>query len=261
MNLELRAAYKDIQSGIRPMLNNIILAFLAVLALAILYTFWVTDKIVSPLKKLTAAVSSISSGVQSIQYVVIDSNDEVGILSRALNETYAKINEYSMYINALAYRDSLTGIKNSTAYAEAIAELNKEINLGNPSFGVIVADINNLKKTNDTYGHDVGNELIVHASKILKDVFKASPVYRIGGDEFVVILNGKDLEKHRELMEKADAAFSADYIEVNDEKIDVSIARGVAVFDPSIDRVYADVFAKADRLMYINKENMKAVRV
>lgn len=147
------------------------------------------------------------------------------------------------------------------AYTEAIAELDKEINLGNPDFGVMVADINNLKKTNDIYGHDIGNELITHAAKILSDTFKTNSIYRIGGDEFVIILRGKDLEKHRSLMEKMDAAFSADYVSVHDETVPVSIGRGVAIFNSNIDRVYIDVFAKAYQAMYLNKEEMKVMRV
>ena len=257
MHLELRAAYQDIQKSIRPMLYYIIGAFGIVFVAAILYTIWITDKIVAPLKKLTAAAASITSGIQDVE-LKVDSKDEIGILANVLVETYAKIREYSAYINALAYRDSLTGIKNSTAYTEAIEEINKEINLGNPSFGVIVADINNLKKTNDTYGHDIGNELIVHASRIMTDIFKTSSVYRIGGDEFVAILRGKDLERHRLLMEKLDIALSADYITVYDETIPVSVARGFSEFDPAIDRVYTDVFAKADHAMYLHKEKMKA---
>ena len=154
----------------------------------------------------------------------------------------------------------MTGIKNSTAYAEAIDELDKEINLDNPAFGVIVADINNLKITNDTYGHDVGNELIVHSSKIMKEIFKKSSVYRIGGDEFVVILKGQDLDNHHALIEKMDEAFAADYLNVNNDTVAVSIARGVAVFDPAIDNIYTDVFAKADYAMYMNKEAMKKAR-
>ena len=260
MHLELRAEYRDIQSGIRPMLSNIISAFILVFVLAVLYTFYVTYRIVKPLKKLTAAAKNISSGIQEDVSLVVDSNDEIGTLSRVLNDTFSKIREYSTYINALAYRDSLTGIKNSTAYTEAIEELNKEINLDNPSFGVMVADINNLKKTNDTYGHDVGNELIVHSAKILIDIFKTSAVFRIGGDEFVVILKGKDLEKHHSLIEKMDAAFSADYITVDDDTVPVSIARGVAIFDSSIDRVYTDVFSKADHAMYLDKEEKKVAR-
>jgi diguanylate cyclase (GGDEF)-like protein len=260
MRLDLRAAYKDIQSGIRPMLTYIVAAFLTVFVLAILYTVWVTHKIVTPLKKLTVAAGKISSGEQEID-LIVDSKDEVGILSRVLDDTYGKIREYSAYINALAYRDSLTGIKNSTAYTEAIEELNKEINLGTPDFGVIVADINNLKKTNDTYGHDVGNELIVHTAKILTETFKTSPVFRIGGDEFAIILRGKDLEKHRALIEKMDVAFASDFISVNEISVPVLVARGVAVFDPTIDNVYTDVFSKADHAMYMNKQAMKAVEV
>ena len=257
MNIELRAAYEDIQRSIRPMLTYIIAAFLLVFVLAILYTFWVTDRIVAPLKKLTAAAASISSGMKDVD-IIVDSDDEIGMLSRVLGDTYGKIREYSAYINALAYRDSLTGIKNSTAYAEAIDELDKQINLENPSFGVIVADINNLKETNDTHGHDVGNELIVHSSRILTDTFRTSSVFRIGGDEFVVILKGKDLERHRKLMEKLDKALSSDYITVNDERIPVSVARGVSVFDSTIDHVYKDVFTKADHAMYLHKAAMKA---
>ena len=257
MTLELRGAYKDIQSGIRPMLRTIIVAFLVVFAAAIVYTLYVTRRIVTPLKKLTEAAASISSGVQDVN-LAVDSEDEIGILSRVLDDTYGKIREYSTYINALAYRDSLTGIKNSTAYAEAIEELDREINLANPVFGVIVADINNLKKTNDTYGHDIGNELIVRASKILSDTFKTSAVFRIGGDEFVVLLRGGDLERHRGLVEKMDLAFSRDFVSANGEEVPVSVARGIAMFDPEIDRVYTDVFAKADHAMYMNKELMKA---
>ncbi len=258
MSLELRAAYQDIQHDIRPMISNIILAFLLLLVLAILYTVWVTRKIVAPLKKLTAAASVISSGVQEID-LVVDSKDEIGILSRVLSDTYAKILEYSSHIKALAYRDSLTGVKNSTAYTEAIETLNKEINLSNPAFGILVADINNLKKTNDSYGHEVGNDLIIHAARILVETFKASSIYRIGGDEFVVLLKNKDLERYRTLLDKMDAAFEAEYIVVGDEMVSVSIARGLAIFDPMIDHVYTDVFAKADRAMYMNKELMKCM--
>lgn len=132
--------------------------------------------------------------------------------------------------------------------------------MGTSAFAVIVADINNLKKTNDTYGHDIGNKLIVHSARILTDICKTSSVYRIGGDAFVVILKGKDLERHRTRIEKMEIAFSADYITVNDETVPVSIARGISVFDPAIDRVYTDVFAKADHAMYMNKEDMKAAR-
>lgn len=259
MYLELRADYKDIQRDIHPMLSRIVVAFIVVLFFSILYTIFVTHRIVRPLKQLTVAAEEISSGIGEapLSQIPVDSKDEVGTLSRVLKNTYERIQEYTTYINALAYRDSLTGIKNSTAYSEAIAELNKEINHSNLPFGVLVADINNLKKTNDKYGHDVGNELIIHTAKILTDTFRTSTVFRIGGDEFAVVLKGSDYDNYHTLLVKLDEACSEDYITVCENKIPVSLARGVSIFNPEIDCVYEDVFAKADHAMYLNKEESK----
>lgn len=262
MYLELRADYEDIQRNIRPMLGRIVMAFVVVLIGAIIYTVFVTHKIVKPLKQLTAAAEKLADGGSIEQDgVVINSKDEIGTLYTVLNNTYAKIQEYNAYINALAYRDSLTGIKNSTAYAEAMARLDQEINCGNPQFGVLVVDINNLKKTNDRYGHDMGNELIVHTAKLLTDTFKTSAIFRVGGDEFAVILTGKDYENYRAAVVRLDEACSQDYITVCEDRIPVSLARGVSIYDPSIDRVYKDVFAKADHAMYLHKEQSKLASV
>lgn len=259
MYLELRADYKDIQKDIHPMLGRIVMAFVIVLMLSIVYTVVVTRKIVKPLGQLTFAAQRLSEGVsdEDLSQIPVYSKDEIGTLSRVLVNTYERIQEYTTYINALAYRDSLTGLKNSTAYSEATKELNKNINCDNPRFGVLVADINNLKQTNDKFGHDIGNQLIIHTAKILTDIFKMSSVFRIGGDEFAIILKDKDYDGYRVLLERMDESCSKDFITVCDTRIPVSIARGVSLFDPSIDRVYEDVFSKADHAMYMHKEQCK----
>lgn len=261
MYLELRADYKDIQREIYPMLSRIVIAFVIVLLLSILYTILVTHRIVHPLKMLTYAAERISGGIneEDLAKIPVHSKDEVGTLSKVLVKTYGKIQEYTAYINALAYRDSLTGVKNSTAYTEAVKELNKDINYNNPKFGVLVADINNLKQTNDKFGHDIGNELIIHTAKILTDIFKRSSIFRIGGDEFAVILKDKDYDNYRVLIEEMDEACSKDFITICENRIPVSIARGVSLFKPSIDKVYEDVFAKADHAMYMHKEECKQI--
>lgn len=262
MYLELHADYRDIQQEIRPMLSTIVHVFLLVLAAAIVYTVIVTRRIVKPLKQLTSAAEDLAASRQIKPVdIPINSNDEIGTLSRVLKDTYEKISEYTVYINALAYRDSLTGIKNSTAYTEAIAGINKDINCSSAVFGVLVADLNDLKQTNDTYGHDVGNELIVHAARILTDIFKNSLVFRIGGDEFAVILKDRDLSSYHKLISQMDNACKEDHISVEGNEIPVCLARGVALFDPKIDRVYEDVFAKADHSMYLHKEQIKTVSV
>lgn len=260
MTLVLRADYQDIQSDIHPMLGKIVIAFLIVLLLSIVYTVTVTIRIVKPLKELTSVAEEISEGVseEQLSRFPVNSKDEVGTLSRVLKSAYGRLVEYTAYINALAYRDSLTGLKNSTAYSEAIAGINSEINCGSPSFGVVVVDINNLKRTNDKYGHDIGNDLIKHSAGIIAETFRTSAVFRIGGDEFVIIVRGKDLENYRALLERLDEACAQDYITVCENRLPVSLARGVAIYDPSIDHVYDDVFAKADHAMYLHKNEKKA---
>lgn len=263
MFLVMHADYKDIQKDIHPMLEKIVFAFIIVLLCSIIYTFLFTRRIVKPLKRLTVAAEKVSGGLSNSDFskIPIDSKDEIGTLSRALLTTYSKIQEYTTYINTLAYRDSLTGIKNSTAYAEAIAEINQEILTGNPEFGVIVADINNLKEANDKYGHDVGNDLIIQTSKILISTFQSSAVYRVGGDEFAIILKGNDYQQYRNLMEKMDNSYLNSSITVGETSLPISVARGVSIYDQSIDRVYEDVFAKADQAMYMNKEKIKSALV
>lgn len=259
MYLSLHADYKDIQRDLRPMLGKIVHAFVVVLICAIGYTIFVTRKIVKPLKRLTAAAQAISSGLDQLDTsdLLVDSDDEIGSLSQVLSSTYAKIQEHTAYINALAYRDSLTGIKNTTAYTEAIKDLNKEICTGNPKFGVLMADINNLKETNDKFGHDVGDDLIVRTAKILTEIFQSSVIFRIGGDEFAVILLNEDYERYRTLLQQMDDACATACVSTGAHSIPVSVARGIARFDPSIDRTYEDVFAKADYAMYSNKEECK----
>ncbi len=261
MQLELRADYKDIQHDIHPMLSKIVLAFVIVLFVSILYTIIVTNRIVRPLKQLTSAAEEMSLGAEGkqLEEISVNTKDEIGILSRVLNNTYEKIQNYTAYINALAYKDSLTGIKNSTAYIEAIETLNQKISANNAQFGVLVADINNLKQTNDEFGHATGNDLIIHTANILNNIFENSMVFRIGGDEFAIVISGNDYDQYQDLIIKLDNACQDDFITVNDKKIQLSIARGVSIFNADVDKTYEDVFEKADKEMYLNKQSKKTV--
>ena len=92
-----------------------------------------------------------------------------------------------------------------SAYSEASNEIQRSIANGEKTeFAIIVFDVNDLKKVNDFYGHDAGDRHILSAKKLICDVFKHSPVYRIGGDEFTVILTGTDYENGIELLQAFD---------------------------------------------------------
>ena len=138
-----------------------------------------------------------------------------------------------------------------------MAEFDKEIENKTANFGVVVFDVNQLKKTNDTYGHDVGDKLIVTAAKVISDIFKRSPVFRIGGDEFLAVLQHRDLENYEKLIMQLDTICANTFIDEKDE-ISISIARGFSMFEPNHDLHFNDVFKRADYQMYENKKQMKS---
>ncbi|MCR5210908.1 MAG: GGDEF domain-containing protein, partial [Lachnospiraceae bacterium] len=104
----------------------------------------------------------------------------------------------------LARRDELTGVKNKTAYIELEKSVQSNIDNGMDylPFAIIVSDANDLKKINDTEGHMAGDGYIKASAGLLSEIFKNCPVFRIGGDEFVVFLRGNDYINRQTLMDK-----------------------------------------------------------
>ena len=256
MQLTIRAAYRDIEKDSHVLLVNIVIIDVVLATCFIVITIFFANHIINPLKKLTKMARALADG-ENITELASTSKDEVGILSRIFMETSEKLQSNMSYIKALAYRDSLTGIKNTAAYTEAIADLEKQMNCGQPSFGVLVVDINDLKIVNDTYGHDAGNQLIIHTARLLSGTFRYSPLFRIGGDEFVVILTGQDLEKYRKRLKQLDDASRQETIPFDNCELRLSLARGVSIYNPEIDRTFNDVFNHADHAMYMHKQSMK----
>ena len=168
-----------------------------------------------------------------------------------------RLHEREERLRFSAYRDSLTGLRNTTSYAAWEEKLNKEIEGKNTEFGIVVLDLNGLKEANDKHGHDVGNELILTAAKVMSETFKNSPVFRIGGDEFLVILQNEALENREELFLEFDCTCANTFIKAEDTTIPLRIANGFAKFDPCKDLQVTDVFKRADTAMYANKRKSK----
>ena len=163
-------------------------------------------------------------------------------------------------MDELAHKDALTGLQNKTAYTEATAALDADIAAGAAQFAIVMIDVNFLKRVNDTYGHERGNEYLINAAKLVCEIFGEEFVYRIGGDEFVAILSGDNLARADECVTNITTAiknFRADTTLEPWEK--VSAAVGVAYYT-SGDNTAEEVFKRADAQMYQNKLAMKAVR-
>ena len=153
----------------------------------------------------------------------------------------------------MARRDALTGVKNKHAYTLAAEELDRQIADGsNPPFAVIVCDINGLKEVNDTQGHSAGDAFILAACRLICVIFKHSPVYRIGGDEFAVLLKGEDYENRAALI-----AQLTETVEENSRCGGVTVAQGVSLWESGKDTCMQDVFERADAAMYEDKREYK----
>ena len=188
-------------------------------------------------------------------YAVRPKKDSEHIIIAVANVDAAKRMEFA-YQSALdmANRDALTGVKNKRAYVQAETDLDRLIDQHEYSpFAVVVCDINGLKDVNDTQGHKAGDDFIRSACAVICNVFKHSPVFRIGGDEFAVILRGDDYAHRTELMQAL-----AQMLAACPHNGVVLLAVGISDFDPAGDMRVQDVFERADKQMYQHKKICKA---
>ena len=260
MTLVLSASYDDIRQIRYEISFEILFIVLILSVFFIIIVIIAVEKIVAPLKKLTNAAAKLSNGDYNVE--IDDSNTyEIKLLSLAFENMTMSLREREELLHLSANRDSLTGLRNTTSYTAWVDKFDKEIADKNAEFGVIVLDLNELKSANDKYGHDVGNKLIVAAAKLISDTFKRSPVFRIGGDEFLVVLQNKDLEDYEKLLIQFNSKCANTYIEAKGEKIPISVANGFAMFDIGKDLHFENVFKRADDAMYENKRKSKAKKV
>ena len=147
--------------------------------------------------------------------------------------------------------DALTGVRNKHAYLEEEERVNSQIKDDKElQFAIVILDLNDLKKINDTAGHKAGDEYIKEACRIICKTFKHSPVFRIGGDEFAVVVQGEDYESIDELVEM-----------INDHNLKAVHSGGIVIAcgmaKTENDDCVATVFERADKNMYDNKRFLK----
>lgn len=236
--------------------------------------------LVRPINILSDAAERYTSGeegerLQKIAELSIHTKDEVEALAHSLAHMEHDINEHIAKLlattqalvstqaeveqaNRLAGIDALTKVRNKRSYDQHAESLNESIRAGSARFCLTMIDLNDLKKMNDTYGHEKGDISINTLCRLICKTFKHSPVFRIGGDEFVVIQEGEDYNNADTLI----ADLTANLQELNDndtlppwERINAAI--GCARYDPAKDTDIETVFERADAAMYACKRMMK----
>ena len=161
-------------------------------------------------------------------------------------------------LNRKAYVDSLTCVRNKGAYTEYIQKLQERVdNEEEFDLAIGIFDCNDLKQINDQYGHEKGDSYLKVACQLICKVFDHSPVFRVGGDEFAVILMNNDYASKDELISLLNKRQEERNGVVKNKWEKVSVAYGIAVYDPELDNSVSDTARRADKVMYENKRKMK----
>lgn len=164
-----------------------------------------------------------------------------------------KIGRKAEVYRELAVKDVLTGTNNRNAYDEWVVK-----NHDPRGTAIITFDLNELKRCNDTLGHASGDKYIQDASALLVQVYEPmGRCYRIGGDEFCVIIENADevwIGNSFKKLEQLEHAYNQ-----TSENVKMQIAHGYAIFDEKKDGDVEDTRGRADALMYKNKKMKKGI--
>ena len=265
VDIEISSIHKSILNY--ALVNLGIIIGFGILSIGI-FLLWSRKNITKPIKMLEESAigfvdhSHKQRDVESLNFDApeIKSDNEIKALSDAVVKMTEDIKEYvsdiitaekeAKNMHELASKDALTGIRNKAAYNEDIALVK------NSNVGIAIVDINYLKELNDTYGHDKGDLAIKAMADLVCKVFSRSPVYRIGGDEFAIILRGYDYAHYIELEKIFNNEIKR--IQANNnlepwEKMSAAIGAAFSDGQEEMDVI----FKRADQNMYKRKKEMK----
>ena len=263
--------------------------FVTVLAGAFLIlamAYWLKSRVADPIKRIRNSAKSFAERCHDAKNIdVIDfedpnitTNDEIEDLAIALSSMCADMKAYTeellqadrekndlkakvVKMDSLAYKDALTGAGNKAAYEKFMAKIEWDIISDEAEFTILMADLNYLKRVNDNFGHDKGNEYLMKMYEMLCEFFPYGKIFRIGGDEFVIIVTN-DKCKHVELSVKK-LKHKMKKILKNTELEPwerVSAAIGISHYEDWKHMTANDVFLEADKNMYADKKAMRAGR-
>ncbi len=254
---------------------NIGLIFGSAIVFIFLLLLWMRYHVTTPLRLLEKAVSAFANNSDRkmdpdelvFHQPNIKVHNEVLSLSNAMVKLADDMRDYVTQVlsteeekqglQTRVFQDALTKVKSNAAYREKTKDLQNQIDNNTAEFALVMIDVNNLKRINDQFGHENGDTYIIGTVRMVCSVFASSPVYRIGGDEFVVVLTGSDYKNRDKLCQQIRKSFasSASRQDVSPWQ-QYSAAVGLSVYRKGDD--VSSVFERADQSMYKEKLRMKS---
>jgi diguanylate cyclase (GGDEF)-like protein/PAS domain S-box-containing protein len=182
-------------------------------------------------------------------------DNEMRSANDALRLQLTEIESLQAHLHELAIRDSLTGLFNRRYLDETLERELSRARRGNYEISLMLIDLDHFKQFNDTYGHKAGDQVLISLGKYLpQGVREGDIVCRYGGEEFLVILPGVNLEDGIKRAEKICKDFSNLLVMYDSHDLKGTISIGVSVF-PAHGKTADDLIRSADAAMYVAKQN------
>ncbi len=165
------------------------------------------------------------------------------------NRMIVRIHKAEEALGNLARKDGLTGLSNRRAFDEALREAMFRIDRLGEGVAMLLLDVDHFKKVNDTHGHLIGDEVLRSiADTLSNDVRPFDGVFRVGGEEFAVLLYGADVTNARAIAERLREATAAKVVTAGSQQITATVSIGVATAAKS--STPTSLVADADAALY-----------
>ena len=261
IRINVAVPVEEMEGEWRQLIVYVLIGAIGVLVLASTFILLYSKRISKPLAQLTEAAEQVDKGNYDCELSYAN-NDELGRLTKTFLRLTAHVKDNIGNLNKQVYVDALTHVKNKAAFSAAMDELQAQMDEStvDVQFAIGVFDCDDLKLINDRYGHEKGDVYLKAAGHAICGVFLHSPVFRIGGDEFAVLMQNEDYFNREALLRQFEKTVERINGATDNAWEQVHISKGIAEYDGGNDHAVSDVVRRADKNMYEDKRLRKTGR-
>lgn len=242
---------ESLNNKVSSNINSIYLIFFINVFILIISSILISLKILRPIRSLTKDIVKYQNGEK---YFLIKNyyDDEIGFMTKQFHNMKNTLNEKYELIENMTITDELTNTYNRKFYNQKISELISLHARYQTPFSIIMFDIDNFKYINDTYGHKMGDEILIELSNLVKSYLRDTDyLFRVGGEEFIILLSETNIKEAKLVAEKIRKNVSE--LKVKTKQITISLGL-TQILDNDTEEL---IYQRVDGLLYYSKKNGK----
>lgn len=246
----------DIKLSLREIFVMLFVLFIIMITVFFSSWFYFLKKyFIKPIDSLVYQISKYKTHKDLEDNITIDTKiKEIKLLKDAFNlKNKALLNSYQK-LEESNFTDSLTGIYNRKKFDEYSTFIFNDAQRYNHTFSIVVLDLNKFKPINDIYGHNIGDKVLVFFAELLTNSIRETDyLFRVGGDEFYLLLNNTNLEEATIVVKKLEEKILKSKFIYENIEIIISASFGVSQYKIDANNI-EELIVKADAKMYENKK-------